>query len=59
MTKITHAMQVTIAVVIALWTYDAYTNTLPAVLGNESTNPGVHEAVDRSNTEDTVTTVVT
>ena len=52
MTKITHAMQVTIAVVIALWSYDAYTTKVPAVVGNETTNPGVHEAVDKSNMED-------
>ena len=44
MTEMIYAIQVVLAVMFALWTYDRYAKTWPATLGEETVKASVHRA---------------
>ena len=51
-TEIIYAIQVAIAVVIALWTYDRYAKRWTAILGDDVANASVYDVADMSGMDD-------
>ena len=52
MTDIIHAIQVVLAVMFALWTYDRYAKRWPAILGKDVALANVHDVADMSGMND-------
>ena len=51
-TEIIYAIQVAIAFVIALWTYDRYAKRCAAILGDDAANASVYDVADISGMDD-------